>query len=221
MPISGSGKGLMWILGGITDKQIDWCNSVINRQGGIVAEPILDKVEDFAMEFYLNKGSATYAGYSLFNTASSGAYIGNDLISDDKIEDKLTNYIPLEILLQLRKSLSKKLTTLFPNYRGYVGVDMMICKTNLGFQVQPCVEINMRMNMGMVSRLFHNQYMTPERRGRFVVDYYKKSGNALKFHHKQQQELPLKVNDGKIISGYLSLTPVAVDTHYTVYVVVE
>ncbi len=41
MPLSGSGKGLIWILGGkITDKQVDWCRRVIRLQGGVVAEPV-------------------------------------------------------------------------------------------------------------------------------------------------------------------------------------
>ncbi|MDD3779438.1 MAG: hypothetical protein PHX26_05195, partial [Proteiniphilum sp.] len=31
MPVSGSGKGLIWILGEITDKQTDWCRRVIRE----------------------------------------------------------------------------------------------------------------------------------------------------------------------------------------------
>jgi hypothetical protein len=58
MPLSGSGRGLIWILGEITDKQTDWCRRVIKGQGGVVAEPVLDKVVDFAMEFCLVNGDA-------------------------------------------------------------------------------------------------------------------------------------------------------------------
>lgn len=221
MPVSGSGKGLIWVLGEITDKQIDWCRRVIKVQGGVVAEPVLDKVVDFAMEFYLRNGIANFSGYSLFTSTSSGAYVGNELISDEKIEKRLAEYVPLEVLLYLRESLLIKLSALFPDYNGFIGVDMMICKTNEKFQIQPCVEINMRMNMGVASRLFYDQFMLPESEGKFVVDYFKKPGYAVAFHEKLQQELPLKVNNGKIVSGYLSLTPVTANTNYVIYVVVK
>lgn len=221
MPVSGSGKGLIWILGEITDKQTDWCKRVIKVQGGVVAEPVLDKVSDFAMEFYLDNSVIDFRGYSLFRSASSGAYIGNELISDEKVERVLAQYVHFKFILQLRKLLMEKLTDLFPEYKGYLGVDMMICNTDEGFKIQPCVEINMRMNMGVVSRLFHNKYMNPEGEGSFVVSYFKKSENAVNFQEKLQQESPLKVENGKIVSGYLSLTPVTADTNYIVYVMVK
>jgi len=89
MPLSGSGKGLIWILGGITDKQRDWCRRVVREQGGVVAEPVLTKVQDFAMEFYLHEGTVRFVGYSMFSAAASGAYMGNELLSDTRIEEKL------------------------------------------------------------------------------------------------------------------------------------
>ncbi len=218
MPLSGSGKGLVWILGGITDKQRDWCRRVVREQGGVVAEPVLDKIEDFAMEFYLDKGAVSFTGYSMFTAASSGAYMGNELLSDARIEKKLSAYVPLELLHRLRGSLIKKLSDRFPLYTGYAGVDMMVCEMYGGYCLQPCVEINMRMNMGMVARIFHDRYLHTGAEGRFAVDYCKKPGSALSFHEKMQRESPLKVENGKILSGYLSLTPVAKTTNYIAYV---
>ena len=221
MPLSGSGRGLIWILGEIIDKQTDWCRRVIKGQGGVVAEPVLDKVVDFAMEFCLVNGDADFIGYSLFSSASSGAYKGNVLISDEKIESVLAQYVDPELLSQLRESLKVRLAGLFPDYNGYAGVDMMICNTLSGFKIQPCVEINMRMNMGVVSRLFHNQFMNEDGEGEYIVDYFKKPESACKFHERLQQESPLKIKNGKIVSGYLSLTPVTADTHYVAYVIVK
>jgi hypothetical protein len=218
MPVSGSGKGLIWILDGITDKQTDWCRRVIHEQGGVVAEPVLRKVKDFAMEFYLQKGKVQFAGYSLFRSAASGAYAGNELLSDRKIVERLTAYYPTGLLHGLRESLIHKLALFFPFYTGYAGVDMMVCETDGGYRIQPCVEINMRMNMGMVARIFHDRYMKPGAEGKFVVDYFKKPGSAKLFHGKMQRELPLEVADGKIISGYQPLTPVTSDTRYMAYV---
>lgn len=220
MPFSGSGKGLIWILGEITDKQRDWCRRVVREQGGVVAEPVLTKVQDFAMEFYLHEGQVYFAGYSLFSAAASGAYMGNELLSNTRIKEKLSEYVSIELLHRLKNSLTEKLSRRFPLYNGYAGVDMMVCETSGGYTIQPCVEINMRMNMGMVARIFYERYIHSGSEGKFVVDYFKNPGSALLFHQKMQRETPLKVENGRILSGYLSLTPVAADTRYTAYVVV-
>lgn len=221
MPLSGSGKGLIRILGEITDKQTDWCRRVIRGQGGVVAEPLLHKAQDFAMEFCLEQGKTRFTGYSLFRAAASGAYLGNKLLSDDRIEERLSAYIPVGRLCRLRDALVEKLSAYFPLYTGYAGVDMMICETGAGYRVQPCVEINMRMNMGMVARLFHDRFMAGEGEGSFAVDYFNKPGNALLFHRKMQKVHPLAVQHGRIISGYLALTPVRETTRYAAYVVVK
>lgn len=218
MPVSGSGKGLVWILGEITDKQTDWCRKVIREQGGVVAEPVLRKVRDFAMEFYLHEGTAEFAGYSLFRSAASGAYAGNELLPDEVIEKRLSAYCSIELFHGLRESLLQKLPRQFPLYTGYAGVDMMVCETEEGVCIQPCVEVNMRMNMGMVARIFYDRYMDPGSEGEYVVDFFKKPGSAILFHEKMQRELPLVVSQGKIVSGYLSLTPVTWDTCYVAYV---
>lgn len=220
MPLSGSGKGLIRVQGTITDKQGDWCRRVIREQGGVVAEPVLRKVEDFAMEFYLKRGKAQFAGYSLFRAATSGAYRGNELLSDALVLERLSRYIPIRLLDDLRASLTAKLAASFPHYNGYAGVDMMICDTGAGYRIQPCVEINMRMNMGMVARIFHNRFMPDHGEGSFTVAYFKKPGSALLFHRKMQVEHPLKVEQGRIISGYLALTPVTGTTRYAAYVIV-
>ena len=220
MPLSGSGKGLIRVLGRITDKQTDWCRRVIREQGGVVAEPVLNRVKDFAMEFYLKEGKARFAGFSLFRAAVSGAYLGNELLSDHCIKERLSAYIPGALLDHLRESLTVRLAARFPHYTGYAGVDMMICDTIEGYRIQPCVEINMRMNMGMVARIFHNQFMEEDGKGTFTVDYFKKAGSALLHHHQMQQERPLRVQQGIITSGYLSLTPITDVTRYAAYVIV-
>lgn len=221
MPLSGSGKGLIRVLDRITDKQTDWCRRVIGEQGGVVAEPVLNRVKDFAMEFYLENGKAHFAGYSLFRAAVSGAYLGNELLSDACIVERLNTYVPGTLLGKLRKYLTDKLSARFPLYTGYAGVDMMICETEAEYRIQPCVEINMRMNMGMVARIFHDHYMKENGEGTFTVGYFKKPGNAFSFHQKMQRESPLRVVHGKIVSGYLSLTPVVADTRYVGYISVR
>ncbi len=224
MPISGSGRGLIWILGDITDKQTDWSRRVIREQGGIVAEPKLNKVRDFALEFYIDKGLVSFTGYSLFKSASSGSYIGNELMSDNQIEQRLSEYVSINIIHYLRDSLHDKLSARFTDYTGYLGVDMMICKNSDSIQitnsVQPCVEINMRMNMGVVAHTFYKRFVKPNAEGIFKIKYFKRPGSALSFHKKKQRESMLNVANNKIESGYLALTPVTNNTHYIAYVII-
>ena len=225
MPVSGSGRGLVWIIGEITDKQTDWCRRVIKKQGGVVAEPVLDKILDFALEFEINSGKAVFVGYSLFKTANSGAYSGNWLLPDEEIENRLSSYIPITLLHHTRKALQQKISDRFSDYEGYVGVDMMICKeiieSKIIYKFHPCVEINLRMNMGLVSHIFCNKFIDPGSEGCYSVEYFKKEASALAFHEKMQREKPLKIDNGKIISGYLTLTPVTSSTHYTAFVEVD
>lgn len=218
MPLSGSGRGLIWILNGITDKQTDWARRVIKTQGGIVAEPKLDKVQDFAMEFSIRNRISKFEGYSLFESAASGAYMGNVLMSDNDIEVELSKYISLEMLHGLRFTLLEKLPNYFPMYNGFLGVDMMVCNTDDGYKLQPCIEINMRMNMGLVSHIFYNRYVHSNSKGVFKVEYFKRLGDAFQFHQDMLTANPPIVEDGRIKSGYMSLTPVNKDTKYVVWV---
>ena len=222
MPVSGSGRGLIWILGEITDKQTDWCRRVIKKQGGVVAEPVFDKVLDFALEFKINSGDIEFVGYSLFNTASSGAYSGNYLMSDVAIEQRLSSYIPISLLHHMRELVQQNLSGRFFDYNGYVGVDMMICRdineSGVEYKFHPCVEINLRMNMGIVSQIIYNTFIDAGSEGRYSVEFFKKDASALAFHEKMQREKPLIIDNGKIVSGYLALTPVTPATHYVAFV---
>ena len=218
MPYSGSGKGLIWIKGGITDKQADWCERVIHTQGGVVAEPVFDKVQDFAMEFEKENGTVVFSGYSLFSSASSGAYAGNRLMGDTAIEQVLSGYIDPFALQRLKKELIRKLAGYFPSYNGFLGVDMMICQTPNGYSVHPCVEINMRMNMGIVAHRFHERFVHKEIAGDFRIKYFKKDGEALSFCRKMKRQHPLAIDDERITSGFLALNPVNASTRYIAFV---
>ena len=222
MPYSGSGKGIMWLKDGITDQQMDWCRRVVKKQGGVVVEPVLNKVEDFAMEFQISDTGVQFVGYSLFQSAPSGAYLGNLLLSDAAIEDRLSTYIARTQLVGLRDILMVKLAAYFPHYRGSLGVDMMVCKTNEStYQLQPCVEVNVRMNMGIVAHCFRERYLHPSSTGVFSINYFKQEGDAKKNSLALQAENPLVIEKGRIKSGYLALTPVNRSTNYVANVLID
>lgn len=222
-PLSGSGKGLNWCKGVFTSFIFGWCGRVVASQGGVVGEPIYNKVEDFAMEFYADgEGKVVFAGYSLFHTGGSGMYAGNDLLPDEKIVCKLSEYVPKEELSRLKSCLEKELSALLGCfYRGYLGVDMMICQFPDEaplYRIHPCVEINLRMNMGMLARRLTDRYLASEAEGRFQIAYYPSAEMALEEHRQMSASHPLCIEDGRISSGYLPLVPVTRQSRYRAFI---
>jgi len=223
-PLSGSGKGLYWCKGVFTSHISDWCRNVIRQQDGVVAEPLYDKMVDFSMQFYADmEGKVRFAGYSLFHTTINGSYDGNLLATDTEIESQLTEYIPLTLINKVCNALEKELSELIGGiYIGYLGVDMMICRSYdvYEYRLHPCVEINLRMNMGMASRIFYDHYVLPEQKGKLKVTYYSTNEQLQDEYHRMMDEHPLEMEDGRIAKGYLSLVPVTPRARYNVSVLV-
>ena len=213
-PLSGSGKGLNWCKGIFTPFISGWCTRVAASQGGIIAEPIYNKVEDFAMEFYSDgTGEVTFMGYSLFHTGKSGMYEGNYLLSNEAIRGKLSQYVPLGALTDLESRLKCELSKSVSSvYKGYLGVDMMICRfpenEKTAFRIHPCVEINLRMNMGVMTRFLYDCYVHPDSAGCSGIDYHPSEGEVLKEHERMSATYPLEIREGRVYSGYLPLVHV-------------
>lgn len=221
-PWSGSGKGIQPLMGLPDENLGGWARRIIASQGGVVGEPYYNKVEDFAMEFHCSEGEVRFVGYSLFEADARGIYKENWLASDEAIEARLARYVSVGILQHVCQDLLRELPLLLGvDYHGYLGIDMMIVKMGEEYAVYPCVEVNLRMNMGVVSRLFFDRYMYPDVCGRYIIEYYPQRGDALAFHEEMKRTHPLAFRDGKISEGYLSLTPVFEDTAYQIYVLVK
>ena len=220
-PWSGSGRGLVKVSSETWSSSVrGWVERVLRTQGSVMAEPLYEKVADFAMEFYADgSGGIYFIGYSLFETDLHGNYKENRLCTDEQIEAFLSSFIPVDTLRQIKSSLAVRLSALLQNdYSGCLGVDMMICRMNDAFHVHPCVEINLRMNMGIVSHQVRARLLHPRSEGWFRIEYFSADGEAVNAHRDHKDRYPLVVADGKILSGYLSLTGVDETTHYQAYI---
>lgn len=221
-PWSGSGKGLNWCKGVFTPHIFGWCARVSASQGGVVGEPLYNKVEDFAMEFRTDgRGGVYFVGYSLFHTGSNGAYEGNLLLADEEIESRLSRYVPIGELWRLKTTLAQELSArIGKEYNGYLGVDMMICRFASApvYRIHPCVEINLRMNMGLVTRLLYDRYVKPGASGIFRMSYLPEPGAALREQERLQTEYPLQIEDGRVVAGYLPLVPVTKRNNYWAWI---
>jgi len=221
-PWSGSGKGIRMVSGELDDSTCGWVKRVVSSQGGIVVEPHYDKVVDFAMEFFSDGKEVRFVGYSLFETDKRGIYKGNVLASNEEIEARLSLYVPVHILHAVKEKCMDELGGILSGlYTGCLGVDMMICRRGDRYAVHPCVEINLRMNMGVVSRLLYDGFLCQGSQGSYVMEYYPKPGEALSFHREMKEKYPVEIESGRIRSGYLSLTPVFQDTLYQIFILIK
>lgn len=221
-PWSGSGKGIAWGIGRVEVPVEHFYKGVIRRQGGVVCEYFLDKVVDFAMEFSVADGAVSFAGYSLF-TCDGGAYSGNIIAPDAAIEAFLSSFVGCDALVRVREALVCELGRLLEpcGYQGFLGVDMMVYRDGGSYRLHPCVEMNLRMNMGAVSRIFYDNFVAPGAVGRYLVPNFRKEGEALSLHKSLSAERPAVIKGGRLIEGYLNLSPVTEATRYMAYVFVE
>ena len=222
-PFSSSGRGLLWIRSAqLEEKEQQWINGVIRKQGKVSIEPALEKIQDFAMEFQSDgQGNIMYGGLSVFGTQTRGAYSGNILGSEYYRESHLLKFVPKESLGRIKDALLQVLSEFYGTiYAGNIGVDMLLYRFENEIRIHPCVEINLRMNMGVVARLIYDNYVCDGVQGRYVIEYYAKPGEAWHSHLALQEKYPLYLENGKVKSGYLSLTPVENNTSYQAYILI-
>lgn len=157
-PWSSSGRGLMRSTAP-RNAIMRHAQATLQRMGGIMAEEwIDDKVQDFAMLFYVSDHDVRFLGYSLFDNEGT-TYRQGYLSSNEQIMSRLN--VSARLLSEISDAYTHILTHLFrpffgrPWHLGYAGIDMMTYGSGL---VAPCVEMNLRCTMGVVCRLWFDQH---------------------------------------------------------------
>ena len=221
-PWSSSGKGLLWCRESFETCDKNWCQRVIGNQGYVTMMPIYNKVQDFAMEFLVDDTPdhpVTFMGYSLFDTDKKGAYRGNALLSNEEIEQCLTEYVPKASLEKTLHVVSHFLAQ--QGYKGCVGVDMMICQEPDGMCIHPCVEINYRHTMGYVARVIKDRFLAEQAQGRFMIRHFRTPHELQCFVKENQAKAPLLFQQGKLQRGFLPLVPETPTTQNLAYIEVK
>ena len=217
MPWSGSGRGLRHVVDAMSTHQRGWIGQSIRKHGCILSEPFHSVVQDFAMEF-LCDGDVRFEGYSLFET-HNGVYLSNTLMSDDAIEEHLSQWIDIQILAEYKNLLTQFIQQeIAPYYKGCIGVDMFVYQKDGDFFVNPAVELNLRMTMGLLANRFVREYMAPGVTGTMSVEYRAGEGELYEEQQALQKKFPPVFADGKLINGCITLSPVMSETFYTVRV---
>ena len=154
-PWSSSGRGVRYVPQPVPDNHLlGWMRGVLRQQGGIMVEPLYNKVYDFGIEFMANAdGTVDFLGLSLFDTRG-GAYTASICATENDKREMLSRYVDMELLdnicLQIRQIVAPLMSGV---YSGPFGVDMMAVARSEGegFWLHPCVELNLRRTMGHVA----------------------------------------------------------------------
>lgn len=195
-PWSSTGRGVALSSSMSAEEVLRRCEGIINRQGSVMLEPAVNKVQDFAMLFYADTGKITHFGYSYFSNEGN-SYSSNILVDDGEILSMLSRYVPQEMLESLADNLQCVLTEIIGDaYTGYLGVDMMIYEECGVYKIDVCTEVNLRMTMGVLARIWNDRFMSPGVKGILSVTYGNKGIDGNKI-----------VEAGKLVRGTQHLVP--------------
>lgn len=158
LPWSGSGQGVYRVLS-LDDQHLwQWCAGGLRRQGSLLCEVGLDKVQDFASEWQCTAGQARLVGYSVFDSDMHHQYAGGLVDSRQSLHGLLAGQCPtLDTALE---ALGQSLAAIVaPHYDGPVGVDMMLYRRPDGrVTLNACVEVNLRCTMGLVTSVLGERH---------------------------------------------------------------
>jgi hypothetical protein len=220
-PFSSSGRGLLWLSGEEIDRPSrQLLSGMLKKQGSISIEKVLQKKEDFSMQFHTNgDGKVTFKGYSLFKTDPKGNYLSSVIASQQSIREVITQYISGSSIDTVKRLIMQYLSTHFaPVYAGHIGVDLMIYEENGIYLLHPCVEINVRTTMGYLALRIQKRFFDEDVHAHFQIVYSATPGEILRRHQELQSKNPVTIVNGKIRSGYVSLCPVDKDTQYLSFI---
>ena len=92
---------------------------------------------------------------------------------------------------------------------------------NSQFKIHPCIEINLRMNMGIIAHEIYHHRLTPDAEGMFYIARFTNNAALHAFHKEHTQRHPAIYYEGRLSSGYATLTPIGVDTTHLAYIICD
>lgn len=152
MPWSGSGKGIYRVIDPTGDNHVPrWIEGALHRQGSLLCEVGLDRVQDFAIECMCRDGHTMLMGYSVFDSDFHSQFGSGRVAPMEALHEMLLGMYP-DLDPVIGQVLMAIDNIIAPHYNGYLGIDMMLYWDKNGrIDLNPCVEVNLRMTMGMVT----------------------------------------------------------------------
>jgi len=153
-PFSSSGRGNL--VGRLADAAFaEKVGVLMQRHDGLLVDRYYQKVLDFALEFHLSReGEVVFLGHSVFETSQQGRYGGNVVASQQELRQRIAAAWghSVEDVDKVGERWTQLLSTrLAGRYYGPLGIDLMVVEDKGKRKVHPCVEVNLRMNMGIAA----------------------------------------------------------------------
>lgn len=157
-PWSGSGRGVYRAIDAGTQQFERWCAGAITRQGSVLCEEALDRVMDFALEFHCDEnGGCRFVGYSVFQSDEQSQYGGGVVAHAHELHDMIASLYPdVDVIVNATRSVVERLIA--PHYHGYLGVDMLLYRNDNRIDIDPCIEVNLRSTMGLVTSILGERH---------------------------------------------------------------
>ncbi len=208
-PWSSSGRGALFLNEPrLNNSNRQWIQGIVKAQGFIMAEPLLNNRLDFSFHFKVGDGGIDFLGTTCFKTNQRGQYVGSYLEAyPEFVTREFGAYYNSQILKELSAQLQQALQEhqLSREYRGVLGIDAMLCMDeNDQFYIHPCVEINLRYNMGTITLALRDMF--PESKG-FWKTVYAPKGQLINIEKQLKNDYPPVFAEGRLKSGFLPLTP--------------
>jgi len=223
-PWSSSGRGLQILrLNEYNQTNRQVITGYLKQQGYVVTGPWHDKVLDLSFQFFSHgNGIIEYRGLTTFSTDHLGRYTGNyiqelptDLMPD--VKEFLQQNIH-EINQALHEALTQ--SNYATAYYGWLGVDAILFRTtDEKLKFHPCIEINCRFTMGAIA-LSIRTHLAEQSIGEFRI-MNGKVGHFAQFCEERMVSEPLIVKSGKMVSGFLPVSPTLTDSSFGAYISVK
>ena len=207
-PMSSSGRGIQIIRNQhLNTSNRQWISGVLKQQKYLIIEPFLEKTIDLSFQFQIQDDfHINYLGNSFFETSTTGQYKGT--LIHPELNQLLPNEDPLKIneIIQITANAicqALKDSIYAKHYRGLLGIDAILFNSSGQTLIQPCIEVNCRRNMGILTMLLEDGIHS-DAKGKFQL-FYGSTGEYLKFSEEQLKLNPPKQIEGKFHSGFLPL----------------
>lgn len=218
LPWSSSGRGVLFLRKNYIDERTkQWFEGGLKKMGYCMIEPVFNKKLDFSLQFKIDQNqSISFLGYTVFETENNGQYLQSFINPHNTLKNNNYFQVIKDQLDDLQKGLIETIgNSLLPsNFQGVFGIDCMVVEdNNNNLLIHPCLEINLRYNMGYVALMLEKK-VSPEAKGIFSIE---SSKHIYPRYQEMQQKHPITMNGAKMENGFIALNDVKKDFCYLCY----